>query len=71
MFDLENAKFIKTDVSNFYLMTPLEKYECLRMNMKTTPEEITKECELSKLQHNGWVHVEIRKELMVFPKQKC
>ena len=37
------------DMSNFYLMTHLEKYECLRINMKTIPEEIMKEYELEKL----------------------
>ena len=38
-----NAKFMTIDVSNFYLMTPIEDYECLRMSVKPTPAEIIEE----------------------------
>ena len=55
-------------MSNFYLMTPLKNYECLRTNMKTMPEEIIKEHGLEELQHNGWVRVEIRKGVYVSPQ---
>ena len=57
-------------MSNFYLMTPLENYQDLRTNIKTMPEETIKECGLEEFQNNGWVHVEIRKGVMVYPKQE-
>ena len=48
-------------ISNFYLMKPIEQCEHLRMSMRIIPEEITKECELEKIQCNVWVCVEVRK----------
>ena len=42
----KNAKFMSIDISNFYLMTPLDKYEYLRMHMKTISQEIIKEYNL-------------------------
>ena len=44
----KHAKFMTIDMSNFCLMNPMEQHECLRINMKTTPEEIIKEYELEK-----------------------
>ena len=55
-----HAKLMTIDASNFCLMTCLENYEHLRINMKTTPEEIIKEHGLEEFQHNGWAHAEIR-----------
>ena len=57
----KHAKFMTIDMSNFYLMTSLENYECSRISMKTIPEEIIKIYGLEEFQHNGWVCVEIRK----------
>ena len=55
-------------MSNFYLMTPLENYECLRTNMKTMPEEKMKEHGLEESQHNRWAHAEIRKGAYGLPQ---
>ena len=50
-------------------MTPLQKRECLRTIMTNMPEEITKEHDLEKIKHNGWVHVEIRKGSYGLPQE--
>ena len=36
------AKFMGIDLKNFYLNTPLERYEYMRLPIDITPEEITK-----------------------------
>ena len=64
----KDAKFMSIDIFNFYLITPLEEFEYLRMHMKTIPQEIIKEYDLEKLQHNGWVYIEIRKGAYGLPQ---
>ena len=50
------SKFMTLDLANFYLMTLMKDYECLRI----TPQEIIEECNLQSLDHDGWIYVEIR-----------
>ena len=54
------------DVANFYLMTRMDQLEHPRMNFKTIPDEITKEHDLDKIYHNGWVHAEMRKGMLFY-----
>ena len=56
------------DMSNFYLMTPMDQYEQLRKNIKTIPDKIIKEYELDQIENNGWVHVKIRKSAYGLPQ---
>ena len=56
------------DKANFYIMTPMDNCECLRMNIKTIPSESAKEHDLDKIDHNGWVHVETRKGACGLPQ---
>ena len=35
-----SAKFMTIDLANFYLMTLIEYYECLRVKLKCTTQEI-------------------------------
>ena len=56
-----NAKPVKIDISNFYLMTPMKDYVCLRMYIQCVPCEIIEEHNLSIFVHNGWAHADIRK----------
>ena len=64
----KNAKFMSIDISNFYLMTPLDEHEYLRMHVKTIPQEIIEEHNLEQLQNNGWVYVETRKGACGLPQ---
>ena len=40
------AKFMKMDISNFYLMTPLKRPEYIRVSFKDIPDNIIKEYNL-------------------------
>ena len=44
-----NAKFMTTDLANFYLMTPLKRPEFIRMKISDIPEEIIAEYNLREL----------------------
>ena len=38
-----NAKFMTIDIKDFYLMTPMDRYEYFRMKLELFPEDIIKE----------------------------
>jgi len=57
-----NAKFMSIDISNFYLNTPMERFEYLKLKLTDVPEEVQLEYKLSdKATADGFVYVEIRK----------
>eukprot|EP00978_Attheya_sp_CCMP212_P016490 scaffold43259_cov66-Attheya_sp.AAC.3 len=60
----KNAKFACFDIKNYYLGTPLERHEFMRL-----PEEIMKEYNLyaDKL-HNGYVYIRIEKGMYGLPQ---
>jgi hypothetical protein len=49
------------DIENYYLGTPLQRFEYMKMQLSRFPEEIIQNYNLSALAVNGWVHIEIRK----------
>jgi hypothetical protein len=34
------TKFMSLDISNFYLMTPMEDYEYIRMDLRDFPDDV-------------------------------
>ena len=42
----ENARFMTIDISNFYLNTPMKRYEYVRLNIKDIPDEVIEEYKL-------------------------
>eukprot|EP00957_Ditylum_brightwellii_P069291 5260180-Ditylum_brightwellii.AAC.1 len=38
--DLNGAKFLTIDIKNFYLNTPMERYEYMRLQYEILPQEI-------------------------------
>ena len=64
----ENARFAALDVGNFYLETPLERYEYMRLPLKHFPEHTIDQYNLRENAKNGWVHVEIRKAIYGLPQ---
>jgi hypothetical protein len=50
-----NAKFMGIYLKNFYLNTPLDRYECMKMPIALIPPEIIKEYNLQTLVHHGFV----------------
>jgi hypothetical protein len=62
------ARFVTSDVKNFYLETPMDRFEYMEMPIKLIPQEIIN---LYKLQSNvkeGYVYMEIRKGMYGLPQ---
>eukprot|EP00957_Ditylum_brightwellii_P203079 15333128-Ditylum_brightwellii.AAC.1 len=57
-----NTKFMMSDINNFYLNTPLEWYEYMRMKYDILPQEIIDKYELDKLvTRDGHIYIKIQK----------
>jgi hypothetical protein len=57
-----NAKFMTLDLKDFYLMTPMKRYEYFHMKLELFPQDIIDKYDLtSKVDHNGNVHCEVRR----------
>ena len=54
-----NAKFRVLDIGNFYLGTPLQRYEYMFINIKAIPADIVKQYKLTEIASNGKVYDEI------------
>jgi hypothetical protein len=56
------------DISDFYLNTPMEHYEYMRIPTSAIPDCIMTEYKLEPLVHNGFVVVELRKGIYGLPQ---
>jgi hypothetical protein len=56
-----DAAMMMMDIKNYYLGTPLPRFEYMKMLLSYFPEEIFDKYNLSALAVDGWVHIEIRK----------
>ncbi len=56
-----DARFACYDLENFYLGTPLDRPEYVRIQLAVIPEEFILEYNLAAFAHNGWVYFEIKK----------
>jgi hypothetical protein len=64
-----NAKFMTLDIKDFYLMTPMKRYEYFRMKLDLFPQDIIDEYDLtSKVDQNGNVHCEVRRGMYGLPQ---
>ena len=64
-----NAKFMSIDISNFYLNTPLPRYEYLKLKLTDIPAEVVEEYQLmEKVTADGHVFVEVRKGMYGLPQ---
>ena len=54
-----NAKFACFDISNFYLGTPLDRPEYVRIKLSDIPQEFIDEYNLTEYEHNNWIYFEI------------
>jgi hypothetical protein len=60
MISTPNAKFMTLDLKDFYLMTPIKRYEYFCMKLDLFPQDIINEYNLtSKVDHNGNVHCKV------------
>ena len=58
------ARFMGIDIKNFYLNTPMERYQYMRMKLSNFPQDFIDEYKLMDIERNGCVYVEIRKGIM-------
>jgi hypothetical protein len=57
-----NARFLVCDLKDFYLNTPMARYEYMRLPLSIIPEEIILQYNLREIATpDGWVYIEIRK----------
>jgi hypothetical protein len=57
----EDAAMMMMDIKNYYLGTPLPRFEYMKMLLSRFPEEIIQKYNLNALAVDGWVYIEIRK----------
>ena len=63
------AKFCSIDIKNFYLCTPLKRYEYVRMNIRDFPDDVIERYKLKDLVNkDGMVFVEIRRGMYGLPQ---
>jgi hypothetical protein len=63
-----NAKFMGLDIGSFYLATPMDRYEYMRLAIDLFPEHIIQQYDLRKHVRKGYIYVEIRKAIYGLPQ---
>eukprot|EP00957_Ditylum_brightwellii_P009149 692015-Ditylum_brightwellii.AAC.1 len=62
------ARFFTLDIKDFYLNTPMEQYEYIKILFHLVPNEIKEQYDLNKLVHNDFIFVEVRKGMYGLPQ---
>ncbi|KAL7476395.1 hypothetical protein ACHAW6_002259 [Cyclotella cf. meneghiniana] len=68
MLSRTGAKLYTFDISNFYLRTPLDSPEFVRICLNDIPEKFVNEYELTQHDCNNWVYFKIVKGVYGFPQ---
>jgi hypothetical protein len=63
-----NARLTVFDLKDFYLGTPMERYDYMRIPLSAIPQSIIEQYALLKYVHNGHVLVEISKGMYGLPQ---
>ena len=61
------AKFMTINISDFYLNTPLTRFEYVKLKMNDIPDEIKAKYKLHNKAIDGHVYVEVRKTIYGLP----
>jgi hypothetical protein len=64
----EGAKYMCLDVNNFYLGTPMDSFEYMRIPIKIIPHEIIAEYNLLSLVSYGHMYIEVQKGMYGLPQ---
>ena len=65
----KNAKFMMLDIKNFYLNTPLLRYEYLRLRLDNFPEDAIAQYKLKDIvTGDDYVYIEVRKCMYGLPQ---
>ena len=62
------AKYFTLDISNFYLGTPMDRPEYMRIPFKIIPQEIIDKYKLNDIEEKGWVYIKIVKGMYGLPQ---
>jgi hypothetical protein len=62
------ALYMNMDIKNYYLGTPLERYEYIRIPISMVPDKIMDEYNLHALVHNSYLYIEVRKGMYGLPQ---
>lgn len=62
------AKYMCGDIKNFYLGTPMARYEYMRLPIKLIPDEIIDAYDLRPMLHKDHVYMEIRRGMYGLPQ---
>jgi len=63
------AKFMTIDIKDFYLNTPMSRYEYMRLKLSDLPDDIVQHYNLAdKVSPDGYVYVEIRRGMYGLPQ---
>ena len=62
------ARYMTVDLKDFYLNTPLDRYEYMRIPVTVIPPDIMEQYNLADLVEGGFVMVEIRKGIYGLPQ---
>jgi hypothetical protein len=62
------AKFLVIDITNFYLNTPLGRFEYMVINLSSLPQETIDRYDLLNLAQDGNVYIEIQKGMYGLPQ---
>jgi hypothetical protein len=57
----KDAAMMMMDIKNYYLGTPVPRFEYMKMLLTRFPEEIVHKYNLNTVSVEGWVYIEIRK----------
>jgi hypothetical protein len=63
-----DAKFMGIDIRNFYLGTPMARYEYMFLPISLIPQEIIDEYNLMEKVHNGRIYIEIQRGMYGLPQ---
>jgi hypothetical protein len=63
-----DARFMTIDLKDFYLNTPMERYEYVRIPLTLIPDTIMNLYNLDELVHKGAVYAEVRKGMYGLPQ---
>jgi hypothetical protein len=66
----QDSKFLVIDINNFYLNTPLGRFEYMVINLASLPQETIEKYDLNELAQDGKVYIEIQKGMYGLP-QAC
>ena len=62
------ARLFTLNIKNFYLNTPMERFDYMRLKMEDIPENVIEKYELKDKEEDGQVYVETRKGMYGLPQ---